>query len=46
MPVVEEHFQRGEVGVDQDVRGDDFGLQFGVLAEVARVLDAAVGPPM
>ena len=38
---VEEHFKRGEVRVQDDVWGDDPGLQLGMLADVAWVLQAA-----
>ena len=41
--LVEEHLQRSEVRVDEDVGRDDLGLQLGMLAFVARVLP---WPPM
>ena len=44
--LVEEHLQRGEVRIHQDIRGDDLGLQFGMLAGVARVLHAAARAAM
>src|SRR5882762_9630308 len=38
---VEGHLERGEVGLEEDVRDDDLVLQFRMLAGVTRILMAA-----
>ena len=43
--VVKGHFQRGVVGLEEDVGVDEFGLQLGVGAGVAGILVAADVPP-
>src|ERR1039458_4942215 len=45
-PFVEKHFERSEVGIDQNVRSDDLGLQFGVFAGVAWVVQATKHPEL
>ena len=39
--LIEQHLQRREVWIDQNVRGNDFGLQFGMFALMTRILVAA-----
>ena len=43
--LVEDHLERSKVRVDDDIGRDDFGLQFGMLANVARILVSAHVPP-